>query len=160
MQITKNAIALFAYTLKDDDGDLLDSTEESDPLAYIHGVGQLIPGLEQELEGKGKGDSFEIRIPPEKAYGPKNQELIQPVPRDQLPDDVEIEVGMQFQAQSEDGSQVVTVVEIDGDQISLDANHPLAGVALNFAVTVVEVREATPDELEHGHAHGPGGEDH
>ena len=160
MQITKHAVAAIDYTLTDDSGEVLDTSQGRTPLAYLHGVGGIIPGLERELEGKAAGDSFEVRIAPEDAYGVRNEAMVQDVPRSQMPDGVEIQVGMQLQAQTNAGPQVVTVVDVAEESIKLDANHPLAGVHLNFAVKVVEVREATAEELEHGHVHGPGGHDH
>ena len=160
MQITKNAVAEIEYELKDDGGEVLDTSRGRDPLAYLHGAGNLIPGLEAELEGKTSGSSFQVRIEPQDAYGVRREELVQAVPRTQFPDEADVQPGMQFQAQSPSGAQVVTVVGVEGDQVTLDANHPLAGVALNFDVTVVAVREATPEELEHGHVHGAGGHAH
>ncbi len=160
MKITKHTVAMIEYTLKDDAGDVLDRSDDHEPLAYVHGTGTLIPGLEVELEGRSRGDSFHVRIPPENAYGPRDERMIHSVARDQLPADAEIEVGTQFEARHEEGSQIVTVVGIDGDRVHLDANHPLAGVALNFDVTVVEVRSASYEEIEHGHVHGPGGHSH
>ncbi len=157
MQITKNAVASIHYKLTDDDGLVLDSSEGRDPLAYLHGAGNLIPGLEQELEGKTNGDAFEVRVDPENAYGVRNEEMVQDVPRSALPPDVDIQVGMQFQAQGPGGVQVVTVLAIEGETVKMDGNHPLAGVHLNFAVEVIDVREATSEELEHGHVHGAGG---
>jgi len=160
MQISKNAVATIEYELTDDDGQVIDSSKGGAPLAYIHGVGNLIPGLEAELEGKTSGDSLKVRIAPEQGYGERNDQLVQPVPRTQFPPEADVKPGMQFQAQSEAGMQVVTVVEVKDDTVTLDANHPLAGVALSFDVTVVEVREATSEELEHGHVHGAGGHEH
>jgi len=161
MQITKNAVATIEYELTDDAGEVVDSSKGSDPLAYLHGAGNIIPGLESELEGKTIGDAFKVRISPEDGYGPRRDEMVQDVPREQFPDDAEIQPGMQFQAQGPSGGvHVVTVVGVQGDQVKLDANHPLAGVHLNFDVKIVEVREATAEELEHGHVHGPGGHDH
>lgn len=160
MQISKNAVATIEYELTDDDGQVIDSSKGGAPLAYIHGAGNLIPGLEAELEGKTSGDSLKVRIAPENAYGERSDELVQPVPRAQFPPEADVKPGMQFQAQSEAGVQVVTVVDVKDDTVMLDANHPLAGVALSFDVTVVEVREATSEELEHGHVHGAGGHEH
>jgi FKBP-type peptidyl-prolyl cis-trans isomerase SlyD len=160
MQITKNAVASIEYQLSDDAGEVIDSSAGGAPLAYLHGNGNLIPGLETELEGKASGDSFKVRIAPENAYGVRHEALIQDVPRSQFPEGADIQPGMQFQAGTEAGMQVVTVVGVEGDQVKLDGNHPLAGVHLNFEVTVVEVREATAEELEHGHVHGPGGHQH
>jgi FKBP-type peptidyl-prolyl cis-trans isomerase SlyD len=160
MQITKHTVALIEYELTDDSGEVLDSSKGSEPLGYVHGVGSLIPGLESELEGKTGGDGFKVRIAPENAYGERNTEMVQAVPRSEMPADVDITVGMQFQAQTPSGNHVVTVVEIADETVTLDATHPLAGVSLNFDVTVVEVREASEEEVEHGHPHGPGGHEH
>jgi FKBP-type peptidyl-prolyl cis-trans isomerase SlyD len=160
MQIKKDAVALIEYELTDDAGEVIDSSKGKAPLAYVHGTGNIIPGLESELEGKGSGDAFKVHIEPENAYGVRHDEMVQEVPRAQFPEDADLQPGMQFQAQTPTGTQVVTVVGIEGDEVKLDGNHPLAGVALNFDVTVVEVREATAEELEHGHVHGPGGHDH
>ena len=160
MQIAKNAVALIQYELTDDAGEVIDTSKGGEPLAYLHGAGNLIPGLEKELEGKGGGDAFKVRIAPEDAYGERHDEMIQEAPRSQFPEDADIQPGMQFQAQGPEGSMVVTVVAVEDETVKLDGNHPLAGVHLTFDVTVVEVREATPEELEHSHVHGPGGHDH
>lgn len=160
MKIAKNVVAALEYTLKDDDGTVIDSSTGGPPLQYVHGVGGLIPGLEEELEGKAEGDSLQVRIAPEKGYGEREEAMIQSVPRSQLPADAEITVGTQFQAQSEMGIHIVTVTGVEGDTVQLDANHPLAGVHLNFDVKVVEVRPATEEEISHGHVHGPGGHEH
>ncbi len=160
MKITKNVVASISYELTDDAGTVLDSSKGQAPLAYLHGNQNLIPGLENELEGKGSGDAFKVRIEPENAYGVRDDEMVQDVAREQFPSDVDIQPGMQFQAQTPAGMQVVTVVGVKDETVTLDGNHPLAGVALNFDVEVVEVREATSEELEHGHVHGPGGHHH
>ena len=159
VQISQNTVVSINYTLKDDQGQVIDSSEGGDPLVYIHGTGSIIPGLEKELTGKSQGDEFQVRISPEDAYGVRHDNLIHDVPRDQLPEG-ELTVGMKFQAESEAGQHILTVVAIEGDTIKMDANHPLAGVALNFAVSVGELRAATAEELEHGHVHGQGGHDH
>ena len=160
MQITKHSVASLEYTLTNDQGEVLDTTSGRGPLAYIHGTESIIPGLEQELDGKQPGDAFQVRIDPAAAYGERDENMVQSVSRAQMPDG-ELEVGMQLQAQSDDGNAfLVTVTEVAGDEVTLDANHPLAGVALNFEVKVVDVRTATEDELAHGHPHGPGGHDH
>ncbi len=160
MQITQNAVASIEYTLTDDSGEVIDTSKGQGPLTYLHGTGSLIPGLESELEGKGVGDAFKVRVEPDQAYGQRNDEMVQDVSRDQLPPDLDIQIGMQLQAQTEQGMHVVTVVGVKEAQVRLDANHPLAGVTLNFDVEIVEVREATGEELEHGHVHGPGGHEH
>jgi FKBP-type peptidyl-prolyl cis-trans isomerase SlyD len=160
MQITKHTVATIEYELTDDEGEVIDSSEGSGPLAYVHGLDTIIPGLEAELEGKTSGDAFRVRVPPEKGYGERMDEMVQSVSRTQMPAGVDIQVGMQFQAQAEDAVHVVTVVEVDAENVTLDANHPLAGMPLNFDVKVVEVRDATEEEIEHGHVHGPGGHEH
>lgn len=157
MQISKNAVVSIDYTLKGDDGEVLDTSEGHEPLAYLHGVGGIIPGLEKELEGKQAGDQFQVAIAPADAYGERNDALEQEVSRDQFEGAEDLSLGMQFQVESEDGPTVVTVIEIDDDVVTIDGNHPMAGVNLNFDVTVREVREATTDELSHGHVHGTGG---
>ena len=159
MQISKHKVVTMEYTLRDDQGTVIDSSEGREPLAYIQGIGNIIPGLEQALEGKEQGESMSVRIAPEDAYGDRDETLLQAVPRKMF-DVEEIEVGMQFQTQSEDAAQVVTVVSVTEEDVTVDANHPLAGVPLNFDVTVVEVREASDEELDHGHVHGAGGHDH
>ncbi|MBX2945936.1 MAG: peptidylprolyl isomerase [Cyclobacteriaceae bacterium] len=159
MQIAKNTVVSIHYTLRDDQGNVLDSSEGKDPLFYIQGIGNLIPGMEEGLEGKLKGDKLDIKVAPEKGYGVRNNALIQKVPRTAFGDQ-EVRPGMQFQAQTSNGAQVVTVTEVSLDSVTVDGNHPLAGVGLNFAVEVMDVRQATEDELEHGHVHGPGGHHH
>ena len=159
MQIAHHTVASFNYRLTDDSGELIDGSE-GEPLTYIHGTHSIIPGLEQALEGKRSGDALQVRLPPELAYGERDEDLVQEVPREALPAEAEIEVGVQFQAQSDEGQHILTVVGVDGDTVRLDANHPLAGKTLHFEVQVVAVRAATPDELKHGHVHGPGGHHH
>ncbi|MCP3919491.1 MAG: peptidylprolyl isomerase [bacterium] len=160
MQIAAKSVVAIDYTLKDEGGEVLDTSDGDQPLEYLHGVGLLVPGLEEALEGKESGHELQVNIPPEKGYGERDDRLLQNVPKAQLPVEAELEVGMQFQAQSEDGIHVVTVMSIEGDQVLLDGNHPLAGMTLDFEVKVVNVREATEEELEHGHVHGPGGHEH
>ena len=154
MNVQDNAVVSFDYKLTDDDGVLIDSSEGGEPLEYMHGAGTLIPGLEKELLGKTTGDALTVRVAPEDGYGERDEELVQPVSRDQLPKDEEIVIGSQLVAESDEGTVIMTVTSIEGDQVFLDPNHPLAGVALNFDVTVREIREATAEEIEHGHVHG------
>lgn len=160
MQITKDAVALIHYTLTDDEGSTIDSSAGGEPLAYIHGNGNLIPGLERELEGKGEGDKLDVKISPVDGYGEFDKSLIQRVPRRALKGVGNLHVGMQLHAQSERGTRAVTVTQLAGDMVTLDGNHPLAGKNLNFKVEIVGVREATEEELSHGHVHGPGGHHH
>jgi len=161
MQVSEQKVVTMNYEVADDQGQLIDRSEEGGPLAYIHGNGQLIPGLETALEGRGKGDKVAVDVPPEQGYGERDEEGVQTVARNQFDDSVEIEVGMQFEAQDDDeGHQIVTVVAVDGENITLDTNHPLAGKNLRFEVEILDVRDASAEELSHGHVHGPGGHDH
>ncbi len=159
MQIGKEKVVSIHYTLRNNSGTVLDSSEGQSPLLYIQGVGNLIPGMEEGLEGKVKGDKVEIKVSPEKGYGVRDDKMIQKVPRSSFGGQ-EVKKGMQFQAGTNHGQQVVTVTEIGLDSITVDGNHPLAGVELNFSVEVLEVRDATNEELAHGHVHGPGGHHH
>ena len=161
MRISEQKVVTMNYEVADDQGQLIDRSEEGGPLAYIHGNGQLIPGLETALEGRGKGDKVAVDVPPEQGYGERDEEGVQTVARNQFDDSVEIEVGMQFEAEDDDeGHQIVTVTAVDGKNITLDSNHPLAGKNLRFEVEILDVRDASAEELSHGHVHGPGGHDH
>jgi FKBP-type peptidyl-prolyl cis-trans isomerase SlyD len=161
MVVAANKVVLIHYTLTNDEGKVLDSSSGGDPLAYIHGHGNLIPGLERELEGKASGARLSVKIAPADGYGERDAELIQRVPKRSFGNVANLKAGMQFQAQTSDGhARVVTVTGIQGDMVTIDGNHPLAGEHLNFEVEITEVREATQEELEHGHVHGPGGHHH
>lgn len=160
MQIAKDLVASIEYTLTDDAGNIIDSSVGGEPLAYLHGAGNIIPGLESALEGKKAGDTLKVSIAPEDGYGEKNEGLVQVVPKEMFQGVDAIEVGMQFHAQTEYGMQVITVAAVEGNNITVDGNHPLAGQNLNFDVKVIEVRPASTEELEHGHVHGPGGHHH
>jgi FKBP-type peptidyl-prolyl cis-trans isomerase SlyD len=160
MQIAKQKVVTIDYTLTDEQGEVLDTSKGQEPLVYIQGSGSIIPGLETALEGKSAGDTLKVTVAPEHGYGPRDEELVQAVPRDRFPADADITEGMRFHAQGAGGSHVVTVLSVDDKQVTVDANHPLAGVTLAFDVKVVEVRDATTDELEHGHVHGEDGHHH
>lgn len=160
MQISKDAVVHIHYTLKNDAGEVLDSSEGAEPLAYMHGNGNLIAGLEKALEGKQSGDSLQVSIPPAEGYGVRDASLIQEVPRSAFGGISKVEVGMQFQAESNYGPRTVTVTQVTGDTVTVDGNHPLADETLHFNVQVVEVRAASEEELEHGHVHGAGGHHH
>ena len=160
MQITKHKVVSINYTLTDHTDTVLDSSANGDPLVYIHGVGQLIPGLESALAGKAAGDALKVTIAPQDAYGARNEALKQTVPRDRFEPDADIHVGMRFHSANDDGEEVVVVTHVDDQNVTVDANHPLAGIALTFDVEVVAVRDATAEELSHGHVHGPGGHHH
>jgi FKBP-type peptidyl-prolyl cis-trans isomerase SlyD len=156
MQITKHKVASIHYTLTDNDGNVLDSSAGREPLTYIQGIGNLIAGMEEGLEGKTKGEKFNLKVSPEKGYGVKDDALTQKVPRSAFGTQ-EVKVGMQFQTNQ---GGVVTVTHVGLAEITVDANHPLAGVELNFAVEVLEIRNATDEEISHGHVHGLGGHHH
>jgi FKBP-type peptidyl-prolyl cis-trans isomerase SlyD len=160
MTIKDNSAVSFHYTLTDDDGQQLDSSVGNAPLAYLHGAGNIIPGLENALTGKSVGDNMTVAVSAAEGYGEVQSELIQQVPRDAFQGVDSIEVGMQFEAQTGQGGSVpVTVTAISEDTITVDGNHPLAGKNLNFEVSIEDVRDATPEELELGHIHGPNEED-
>ncbi|HTE29202.1 MAG TPA: peptidylprolyl isomerase [Chryseolinea sp.] len=156
MEITKNKVAGIHYTLTDNQGTVIDTSDGREPLFYLHGAGNLIAGMEEGLEGKTKGDKFQLKISPEKGYGEIDPSMTQKVPRSAFGDQ-QVKKGMKF---STGNGAVVTVTDVGLDSVTVDANHPLAGVALNFAVEVVDVRDATAEELSHGHVHGPGGHHH
>ena len=161
MQIADNAVVAIDYTFRNDEGEILDSSEGAQPLAYLHGAANIIPGLENALVGKSAGDELEVSVEPEDAYGEYSLELVAALNRSMFEGVDELQVGMQFHASAPDGGmQVVTIRDIDGDQVTVDGNHPLAGQRLNFKVKVVSVRAATEEELQHGHAHGEGGHHH
>lgn len=160
MQIGNQKVVTIDYTLTDDQGEVLDTSQGQEPLTYIHGLGSIIPGLEEALAGKTAGDALKVTIQPQNGYGERDEELVQAVPRERFPASGEITVGMRFHAQGTGGSHVVTVVAVDDKNVTVDANHPLAGVVLAFDVKVVDVRDATADELQHGHVHGKDGHQH
>jgi FKBP-type peptidyl-prolyl cis-trans isomerase SlyD len=153
MIVEKDRVVSIDYTLRDNSGNLIDSSEGSDPLEYLHGNGNIIPGLEKALAGKKAGDQLTCSIAAADAYGERDDSLIFKVNKSEF-EGADIEVGMQFEAHGEEGAQIVTVVGIEGEEVTIDANHPLAGETLNFDVKIVDVREATSEELEHGHVHG------
>lgn len=160
--IGKDKVVSIDYTLTNDAGQVIDSSKGREPLTYLHGRGGLIPGMEKGLEGRSTGDSLTLTLPPEDAYGHKDPNMVQPVPRSNFASVPNIEKGMQFQARTQDGSaaRVVTVIDVSPETVTVDANHPLAGETLHFEVSIKDVRDASPEELQHGHAHGPGGHHH
>jgi FKBP-type peptidyl-prolyl cis-trans isomerase SlyD len=152
--IGDNLVVSMHYKLTDDDGNVLDSSEGSEPLAYLHGAGNIIPGLETALVGKAEGDSLQVRVEPAEGYGEVMPNLIQTVQRAAFQGVASVEEGMAFEAQAQDGSvQRIVVRKVDGDEVTIDANHPLAGVVLHFDIEIVGVREATEEEVVHGHPH-------
>ncbi|MFA0195331.1 peptidylprolyl isomerase [Vibrio artabrorum] len=163
MKIEKNVVVSVAYQVKLEDGVVVDQSTAEAPLDYLHGHNNLITGLEKELEGKVAGDKFSATVTPEDAYGEHNDDLVQRVPADVFQGVEQIEVGMRFLADTDQGPIPVEVTEVDGDEVVVDGNHMLAGQTLTFDVEVVAVREATEEEIQHGHVHqegGCGGHDH
>ncbi|MBS9404454.1 peptidylprolyl isomerase [Halomonas sp. TRM85114] len=156
MQIAQNSVVAFHYTLTNDAGEVLDSSEGREPLTYLHGAGNIVPGLEKELEGHKAGEKIQATVVPEEGYGEKQSQLVQEVPRDAFQGVESVEPGMQFQAQTQGGPLMVTVTQVEGDTVVVDGNHPLAGQTLNFDVEIAEVRAASEEEVEHGHVHGEG----
>jgi FKBP-type peptidyl-prolyl cis-trans isomerase SlyD len=157
MQIGAKKAVTLTYTLKNDAGEVLGKSEEKEPLTYLHGVGNIVPGLEAALEGKAAGDKVEVTLTPEQGYGERDEKAIRNFPRRRLkiPDN-KLQVGARFPIELEGGYLIGTVLALRGDYVTVDTNHPLAGLTLHFDVAVVEVRDATEEELAHGHVHGPG----
>lgn len=160
MQITDRCVVSFHYTLTNDRGEVLDSSDGGEPLAYLHGCGNIIPGLEKALTGKQAGDKLNVKVRPEEGYGERDERLVQDVPRQAFQGVRDIKPGMSFTAEGEHGPARVTVTRVAGDVVTVDGNHPLAGEALTFDVEIASVREASPEELDHGHVHGQGGHHH
>jgi FKBP-type peptidyl-prolyl cis-trans isomerase SlyD len=165
MQIAAGTVVSMDYALKDDEGTLIDQSQPGSPLTYLHGHGNIIPGLEAALIGKSIGEAVEVRVSPENGYGEPNPALEQVVPRERFQGVEDLQVGMQFQASTDQGPISVRVVKVEDDDVTVDGNHPLAGKHLNFNVTVQEIRDASEEELQHGHPHqadgccGGGGSD-
>ena len=151
MEIAERRVAAFHYTLTNDAGDVIDKSPADAPLAYLHGAGNIVPGLEKALAGKKAGDSLTANVAPEEGYGPRHEGLIQSVPRSAFDGVDSVQPGMQFEARTQQGPLLVTVTKVEPEQVIVDGNHPLAGQHLNFAVEVAEVREATEEELNNGH---------
>ncbi len=160
MIIAKESVVTLNYTLKNDAGEILDTSEGREPLVYLHGVGALIPGLENELEGKAADTKLEVVIAPENAYGTRRDELVRVVSKDGFQGDEELTEGMRVQLDTEHGPAIALVTNIAEEEVTLDLNHPLADMTLHFDVEVAAVRAATADEISHGHVHGEGGHHH
>jgi len=160
MVVASDKVVLIHYTLTNEEGKVLDSSSGGEPLAYIHGHGNLIPGLEKQLEGRTPGDKLNVKLAPADGYGERDNGLVQHVPRRSF-GGASVQTGMQFQAQTSSGeTRVATVTGVQGDMVTVDMNHPLAGETLVFDVEIADIRDATQEELEHGHVHGPGGHHH
>lgn len=161
MLIAANKAVSIEYTLTNDAGEVIDSSAGGAPLVYLQGAGNIIPGLEKALEGKQVGDDLDVAIEPEEAYGEYAAELVSTLSRSMFEGVDELEVGMQFHASAPDGQmQIVTIRDLDGDDVTVDGNHPLAGQRLHFKVKVVDIRDASQEEIAHGHVHGEGGHHH
>jgi len=161
MQISQDMVVSIHYTLTDKAGETIDSSVEGgEPLAYLHGHGNIVPGLENALTGKTIGDKFDVSVEPAEGYGEHYAELVQQVPREAFEGVEHLEPGMQFQADTGSGPRLFTITEVNGETVTVDGNHPLAGEVLNFAIEVTAVRAASEEELSHGHVHGEGGHHH
>jgi FKBP-type peptidyl-prolyl cis-trans isomerase SlyD len=159
MQVAAHKVVTIEYTLKNDAGEVLDTSDGDEPLAYIHGMGNIVPGLEKALDGKASGDTIDVTVPPEEGYGAHDEELVMNLPVRKLPDK-NPKAGAHYRVQTPEGPRVIAVKSVKGDYAIVDANHPLAGVTLHFHVKVVGVRDATDEERQHGHVHGAGGHHH
>ncbi|AKF52988.1 peptidylprolyl isomerase [Pseudomonas syringae pv. aptata] len=161
MPIAANKAVSIDYTLTNDAGEVIDSSTGAAPLVYLHGAGNIIPGLEKALEGKEVGDQLNVAVEPEDAYGEYSAELVSTLSSSMFEGVDKLEVGMQFHASGPDGGmQIVTIRDLEGDDVTVDGNHPLAGQRLNFDVKVVAIRDASEEEMAHGHVHGEGGHQH
>jgi len=156
MQIARNSVVTIDFTMYDDENEVLESSRDDTPLVYMHGIGELPEGLEEELAGKSAGDEVDVTLAPSEAYGEYDASLVQPVPREQFEDIQDISVGMRFEAETDEGPQIVHVIGLEDGDVIIDANEPYAGRTVRFEVKVLGVRQASPDEIEHGHVHGPG----
>jgi FKBP-type peptidyl-prolyl cis-trans isomerase SlyD len=160
VQVEKNRIVSLHYTLRDEQGQVVDTSSGRAPLTYLHGKGNIIPGLEQALAGRSAGDKLDVTVAPEAGYGLRDERLVQIVARAKFGEVQDLAPGMQVRASGPQGARLVTVVRVDRDFVTVDGNHPLAGRTLHFSLEIAEVRKATHEEIAHGHAHGPGGHHH
>jgi FKBP-type peptidyl-prolyl cis-trans isomerase SlyD len=160
--VAEGKVVTFHYTLTNPEGDVIDTSRtDGEPMPYLHGAQNIVPGLEKQMEGKKVGDKFVAQVEPAEGYGEKLQEGIMEVPREAFPAGMPLEVGMQFVAQGPNGMQMpVTITKVGFQNVTVDANHPLAGVALTFDIEITDIRDASSEEVAHGHVHGPGGHHH
>lgn len=156
MQIADNHVVTLHYSVKTEDGDLIDESESTEPLSFLQGSHYMIAGIEDALYGKQAKDKFELTVEPDQGYGQRQDQLVQEVPANMF-EGMEIEVGMSFRATTDQGEQSVIIIDKDDETVTVDGNHPLSGITLVFNVSIEDVREATSDELDHGHVHGAGG---
>ncbi len=157
MKINKDKVVVMHYAVSDSEDTLIDSSYDDKPLSIIHGTGYLIPGLEEALVDHQEGDKFEVEVAAEKAYGERFDDYVQTVPKSLFAGIDDLALGSQLRASTDDGEQTVIVIDVQDDEITVDGNHPLAGIDLKFDVEILEIREATKEELEHGHVHVEGG---
>jgi FKBP-type peptidyl-prolyl cis-trans isomerase SlyD len=163
MKITNNSVVVMHYAVSDSEGSLIDSSYDDKPMTIIQGSGYLIEGLEDALIGHQVGDQFKVDVSADKAYGERHDDYVQTVPKELLQGVEDLTLGTQLRASTDDGEQTVIVIDVADDEVTVDGNHPLAGIDLSFEVDILEIREATEEELEHGHIHGEGescGHDH
>ena len=160
MQIKTDVVVSIHYTLTDKTGEVIDTSDGQEPLAYLHGRGNLISGLEKELEGKENGAKLNVTVPPEEAYGIRDEKLTRKVSRSSFKDIEDLQEGMQFQSKTENGIEIFTVTSVEGENVTIDGNHALADETLTFDVEITNIREATEEELAHGHVHGSEGHHH
>ena len=160
MAITQNSVVTFHYTLSGEQGETLESTRESDPMLYLHGAGNIIPGLEKAMDGREAGDTFSVTISPEEAYGPRVPGKVQRVPAKHFPQPQKLRAGQRVRLNTRRGPMQAVVLKVGRFNVDIDANHPLAGRTLTFDVEIIDVRDATAEEMAHRHAHGPGGAQH
>lgn len=160
MSIEQNKVVSFHYTLSNADGDTIESSQGRDPMVYLHGAGNIIPGLEKEMAGKEAGDTFNVTVQPAEAYGERSQSKLQRVPAKAFPNGNKVRPGQVVRLQTKQGPIQAIVVKVGRFNIDIDANHPMAGQVLTFDVEILDVRDATAEEIAHRHVHGPGGVNH
>jgi FKBP-type peptidyl-prolyl cis-trans isomerase SlyD len=160
LAVARDRVVRFHYEMRDEAGTVLESSRAEEPLAVLHGRGNLMPGIEAALEGHGAGDRFQVSLEPGEAYGERKEGLTQRVSKKYFPQAARLKPGMTVQLSTREGPRPVTVLKVGGKVVDVDLNHPLAGRALTFDIEVVEVREASPEEIAHRHVHGPGGHHH
>lgn len=160
MELGKNKVGRFHYSLSEPDGVEIENSHDGEPVTYLHGHGNVLPALEEALAGKAEGASLTVELPPEKAYGVRREDAIQRVPIKHLSHPGKLRVGTIATVHTDQGHRQVTVVKVGKFNADVDSNHPLAGKALRFDIEIVEVRDASAEEISHGHAHGPGGHHH
>ena len=160
MQIEKDKVVYFHYTLTGEKGEAFETSNGGQPMTYLHGHGNIMPALEAELEGKQEGDNFQVTLPPEKAYGLRNENATQRIPIKHLMQKTKLRAGMAVKVNTENGPRDVVITKVGKFNVDVDTNHPLAGMTLTFDIALEEIREAEAEELAHGHVHGPGGHHH